>query len=101
MTTLRPLPDDGGVSFGVKVVPGAVHDRIVGRYGELLKVQVAAPPEGGRANAALCALLAKALGVPVQAVAVQSGHGSPRKVVAVRGITLRTAALRLLAAAAK
>lgn len=78
---------DGGVQFAVKVVPGAARNRVVGLLGDALKVQVAAPPEGGKANAALCGLLAAVLVVPRRTVTVVSGHGNPRKVVAVAGIT--------------
>lgn len=88
---------DGGVQFAVKVVPGATRDRIVGPLGEALKVQVAAPPEQGKANAAVCAVLATALGVNARDVQVVSGHGNPRKVVAVRGIDASAVHERLAA----
>ncbi len=44
-----------------------------------LKVKIAAAPEKGRANAELCAFLAKHFGVPVSAVTIVSGETSPRK----------------------
>jgi uncharacterized protein (TIGR00251 family) len=87
-----------GVQFAVKVVPGASRERIVGAYGEALKVAVAAPPEGGKANAAVCTLLASLFGVPAHAVEVVAGHGNPRKVVAVRGLAIAAARARLDAA---
>ena len=93
--TLAIRAIDGGVQFAVKVVPGAARDRIVGPYGDALKVQVAAPPEGGKANARLCEILAEALGVPMRAVAVTTGHQNPHKVVAVRGLAVADAAARL------
>ncbi|MFY9346066.1 MAG: DUF167 domain-containing protein [Planctomycetota bacterium] len=77
----------GEVWFAVKVVPGAARERLVGPLGDALKIAVTAPPEGGKANAAVVAVLAHALGVPVRAVRVVSGQGSPRKVVAVAGIS--------------
>ena len=86
MTTLPLREVAGVVQFAVKVVPGAARDRIVGLLGDALKVQVSAPPEAGKANARLCALLAAALAVPVRTVQVASGTGSARKVVAVHGL---------------
>lgn len=96
--TVAFTADATGVRFAVKVVPGAARDRIVGALGEALKVQVATAPEQGKANARLCELLAAALGVPARAVAVQSGHGNPRKVVHVQGVDAATARARLLSA---
>ena len=51
-----------------------------------LVVRVTAPPAEGRANAAVCALLAKALGVPKRAVQVQRGSSSRDKVVSIEGM---------------
>lgn len=68
----------------VKVVPGARRDGIAGLLGDRLKVRVAAPPEGGRANEAVCELLAKALGLPRGAVSIERGPGHPEKLVRVR-----------------
>ena len=49
----------------VKVVPGAARSEVAGRLGAAVKVRVAAPPEGGQANRAVCALLAERLGLPL------------------------------------
>jgi len=87
-----------GVQFAVKAVPGASRDRIVGPIGEALKVQVAAPPESGKANARLCEVLARALLVPMRAVQVARGHGSSRKVVVVQGLPVEVVLDRLAAA---
>ncbi len=70
----------------VKVVPKASRDRIVGELGGALKVAVSAAPERGAANAAVCRLIAKALGVRTQQVVVESGHGSPRKTLRISGV---------------
>jgi uncharacterized protein (TIGR00251 family) len=89
----------GGAHVAVKVVPGASRDRIAGWLGDALKVQVACPPEGGKANARLCAVLAAALGVPARDVQVVRGDSQPRKVVAVAGLSAAVATARLAAAA--
>jgi uncharacterized protein (TIGR00251 family) len=78
---------DGGVQFAVKVVPGSSRDRIAGLWGASLKLAVAAPPERGRANAAVCELLAAALGVAARSVTVVAGSASPRKQVFVHGVS--------------
>ncbi|MBX3463097.1 MAG: DUF167 domain-containing protein [Planctomycetes bacterium] len=93
--TLDVVADAAGARFAVKVVPGAARDRIAGLLGSALKVQVTAPAEQGQANARLCAILAEALGVPTRAVQVAAGHGSPRKVIAVRGLDAATVRTRL------
>jgi len=70
----------------VKVVPGAGRDRVAGRYGEGLKVQVTAPPEKGKANEAVVQVLAAALSLRPSQVAIVSGQGSPRKTVRIEGM---------------
>ena len=75
-------------TINVKVVPGASRDRVVGRYGDGIKVQVSAPPEGGKANSAVVEVIAAALGVKPQQVTIVKGHAQPRKVVEVTGVEL-------------
>ena len=72
--------------INVKVVPGASRDRVVGRYGEGIRVQVSAPAEGGKANRAVEQVIADALGVKAQQVRVVKGHSQPRKAVEVEGV---------------
>ena len=72
--------------IAVVVSPGAKRSEVVGRQGDAWKLRVAAPPERGRANAAVCALLAEALGVPAASVRVAAGTTSRRKMVEVDGL---------------
>ena len=88
---------DGGVRIAVKAVPGASRDAIAGPLGERLKVKVAAPPEDGKANEAICKLLAKALSLPMRQVQVESGHTGPEKSLLARGTTLDNAGAKLSA----
>jgi uncharacterized protein len=67
-------------------VPRAARDEIVGWLGGALKVRVAAAPEAGRANAAVEALLAAALGIRKSAVRIAAGHGAARKRVDIGGL---------------
>ena len=78
--------------LSLKVVPGSSRDEIVGWLGDSLKMKVKAPPEKGRANEAVVALLAERLRIDASSIAMVSGHGSPAKVVDVDGMD--AAALR-------
>ncbi len=63
------------------VSPGAARSELVGRHGQGWRARIAAPPERGRANRALEQLLAEALGVRRDRVAVVAGKSKRRKVV--------------------
>ena len=78
---------DGGTVIPVKVVPGASRDRIVGVLGDCLKVATSAPAEKGRANKAVAAILAKALGVRKKDVTLVSGQTNPRKEFCIAGLS--------------
>ncbi len=65
---------------------GFVYPSPVGWLGDSLKANVKAPPEQGRANEAVIALLANRLGIDASSIAMASGHGSPAKVVDVEGM---------------
>lgn len=83
----RVLPD--GVSVTVKVQPKSRRPGVQGRYdsprGPCLRIGVTEAAEGGRANAAACAVLAEALDMPSSAVAVALGHTSRDKTMRVAG----------------
>jgi hypothetical protein len=76
----------------IRLTPGASIDRIDGwdvdpEGRPVLKVRVRARPIEGEANEALIKLLAKALGVPKSAVAIQRGGQSRTKILAVEGLS--------------
>ena len=79
----------------VKVVPGSSRDRVAGRYGDGIKVQVSAPPEGGKANKAVVDVIASTLGHKSQHVQIIKGHTQPRKVVEIVGVDQEDALARL------
>jgi uncharacterized protein len=72
-------PQEVDIVLRVHVQPGAGRTEVVGRHGDALKVKVAAPPEGGRANAAVSQLLAATLGVAPSAVSLVSGAANRSK----------------------
>ncbi len=90
---LRAVP--GGVELLLAIRPRAGRTRIVGPLGDRLKVQIAAPPVDGEANAELCGWLAERLGVPRASVSITSGDSGRKKTVRVRGIDGDLAARRL------
>jgi len=57
----------------LRVTPKSSQDAIVGWQGDALKIKVRAAPENGRANAAVIAVLAEALGLPQKSVIIECG----------------------------
>src|SRR5882757_4726260 len=85
---------EGGIRMRLKVQPKARREGIGGltpdpdgpdSMGAALKISVGAPPEDGKANAAVIALLAEALSVAKSAISVVSGATDRRKLVEIRG----------------
>jgi uncharacterized protein (TIGR00251 family) len=76
---------EGGLELAIKVVPGASRTEVVGPLGNRLKVRVAAPPEGGKANRELLRLLQEWLGV--RDVEITAGPSSAEKTVRVSGLS--------------
>ncbi len=85
----------GGVLIQIKAVPGASRTRIVGWLGDHLKIAVAALPEAGKANRAICQLLADALGTHPREIELTAGAGSPRKRLLVKGLSVSQVRERL------
>ena len=72
--------------IAVRLLPRARVNEIAGERNGALVVRVTAPPVDGRANVALCRLIAKRAGVGVRSVSVVQGAGSRNKLVRVDGI---------------
>jgi uncharacterized protein len=68
------------------VTPRAGRDEVLGWRGDELAVRVRALPEDGQANAAVCRMVAKRLGVPSSSVSVVRGGTSRHKLLEVDGI---------------
>jgi uncharacterized protein (TIGR00251 family) len=79
----------------VLVAPRSSRERIGPVVGERIKLSVKAPPVEGKANQAVIALLARALGVRRGAVSIVAGARGKRKTVRVAGVS-QEAVLRLL-----
>jgi uncharacterized protein (TIGR00251 family) len=94
MSKLPPIeiPASGtaeGIVLQVRLTPKSSVSRVAGvetrEVRPVVKVQVTAPPEDGKANAAVIEVLAGWLRVPRSSMAVVSGHKSRLKSIAVSG----------------
>lgn len=83
MVNLTPHPE--GVLLAVRAQPGARKNAVGGEHGGALKVAVTAPPEDGRANAAIVELLRDWLGLRRSEVELASGLTNRNKQVLIRG----------------
>ena len=91
------LREEGGaLTLELLVQPRASRTRVVGEHDGRLKLQLAAPPVDGEANAALVEFLADALGVRKADVTLLRGETGRRKTVRVVGVAA-AAALAALA----
>lgn len=81
--------DNDGLRLIVRVTPGAAKNEISGIWqGEddtRLGVKVTAPPDKGKANAAIIKLLSKALGLPKSSISIIAGETSRLKTLAISG----------------
>ncbi len=76
-----------GCVLSVRAQPGARRNGVQGEQGGALKIAVTAPPEDGRANAALIEALRDALGVKRSQIELLSGQTSRMKKFLIRGVT--------------
>ena len=84
-----------GVEIDVRVIPRAHKSTVAGERDGRLLVRLCAPPLDGAANAALIELVSSTFDLPRRSVRIVSGEKSREKRVALDGITLEQARLRL------
>ncbi len=89
------IPTTDGVILTVKAQPRAAADAVAGADADWVRVRLRAPPVDGKANAALTAFLADALGLPKRAVTLLSGETGRLKRVRVSGLDAGTVRARL------
>lgn len=70
----------------VRLRPRGGSDELIGMRDGVLQARVTAPPLDGKANRALCRLIAKRLGVAPSRVTVVRGEKSRDKLVRVEGL---------------
>lgn len=72
--------------LAVHVTPKSGRDEVVGWRGGELSVRVTVAPEGGKANSAVCAVLARELGLAKSAVRVVRGETARHKLLEIDGV---------------
>ena len=70
----------------VRAQPKASRNEVVEYRDDVLRVRVTAPPEDGKANAAVIVLLAESLGIARNRVRITRGHSYRDKLVEVESI---------------
>jgi uncharacterized protein (TIGR00251 family) len=76
-----------GATLAVRAQPGARKNAVLGEQAGALKVAVTAPPEDGRANAAITELLRDWLGVKRSQVELIGGPTNRNKTFLIRDVT--------------
>lgn len=75
-------------TLSIRVTPKAKSERIkkelLSDGSVVYKVYVTAVPEDGKANEAVIALLAKALGLPKSSLSIARGHSSRDKIISIQ-----------------
>lgn len=97
MDQTRAGEGDGKGLLAIRVTTRAARDEIAGLREGVLQVRTSAPPAEGRANAAVCRLIARRLRVPQRDVTLVRGERSREKLLLITGIDGEEA-LRLLLA---
>jgi uncharacterized protein len=72
-------PHERGTVLPVRAQPGAKKNAILGERAGALRVAVSVPPERGKANAAIQAVLAEALGCKASQIGLLSGETARAK----------------------
>ena len=82
----RPGKGLAEATIPVRLRPRGHADELLGLEDGVLQARVSAPPVDGKANKALCRLIAKRVGVAPSRVSVVRGQKSRQKLVRVEGI---------------
>jgi uncharacterized protein len=82
--------------LAIRVQPRAKRTEVAGERGDAVVIRVNSPPVDGRANEAVCRLIAKRLGVPRTAVRIVRGESARDKLVRIDGFTADEARTALL-----
>jgi uncharacterized protein (TIGR00251 family) len=83
--------------LAIRVQPRARRTEVAGEREGAVVIKVNAPPVDGKANEAVCGLIAQRLGVPARDVRIVRGEKARDKVVRIEGVDAESARAKLLA----
>lgn len=81
MNQVRVEQDGCDVLIWIKAVPNASRDALAQPLNGRLKVRITAAPEAGKANVAICKLIARACNVKPRQVAIDIGGTHAEKII--------------------
>lgn len=84
---IEVIPHERGSVLPVRAQPGARRDALLGERAGALRIAVSAAPERGKANEAIVALLAEALGCRRSEIRLVSGATARDKRFLIEGLT--------------
>jgi uncharacterized protein len=84
---IAAAPHERGIILAVLAHPSAKREGILGERAGALRIAVTAPPDKGKANAAIQSVLSSALGCKANGITLLSGETSRRKRFLIDGLT--------------
>lgn len=84
-----------GISLFLHIQPNAKKSKILGLFGNRLKIALQAPATENKANLALIEFLANFLGLAKRQIELKSGEKSREKTVVIQGLSLNELSSRL------
>ena len=86
---------NSAVKISIKVQPNAARNQVIGRTNEIWRINIAAPPDKGKANKRLVEFLSGVLQIRKDHIFIVKGLASHHKIIAVEGLTQAEADNRL------
>ncbi len=71
------------VRLAVRVIPNSSKSEVIGQLDGVVKIKIQEPADDSRANRALCAFLAKKLGISKKQISIVSGVTSRQKILSI------------------
>jgi len=80
-----------GVCIALHVQPRASRTKIIGLYGDALKIAIQAPPVDGAANEAICEYFSNLFHCAKKNISILNGEGSRKKSIYIDSVSIEQA----------